>query len=219
MNEYLWEFAQKLPSDNPFQIVLKSALSVAASSEADLGKTNNKWMCRKCKTLWMHGYFQVDEVASTNRYDKLIEKYQNKPSRTRKQQAYLDYLLGRKHVIAKYTCKLCSYKTRFITDKRNAKPVQKSLTLNKEHASPSTAVTNSKRKKRQRDPTAGLSIPLTTKGNHKNVLTKKTAKQASFSSKEPSKLNALANMLKKKSEGMSSAEPLTVQDRLKLLLK
>lgn len=73
---------------------------VAASSEADLGKTNNKWMCRKCKTLWMHGYFQVDEVASTNRYDKLIEKYQNKPSRTRKQQSYLDYLLGRKHVIA-----------------------------------------------------------------------------------------------------------------------
>lgn len=213
---------------------------VAASSEADLGKTNNKWMCRKCKTLWMHGYFQVDEVASTNRYDKLIEKYQNKPSRTRKQQSYLDYLLGRKHVIAvgiffffwvpsdskpvlqplqKYTCKLCSYKTRFITDKRNAKPVQKSLTLNKEHSSPSTAVTNSKRKKRKRDPTAGLSIPLTTKGNHKNVPTKKTAKQTSFSSKEPSKLNALANMLKKKSEGMSSAEPLTVQDRLKLLLK
>lgn len=220
MNEYLWEFAQKLPSENPFQVILKSALSVSASNAADVGKTNNKWMCRKCKTLWMHGYFHVDEVASTNRYDKLIEKCQNKTVRSKKQQAYVDYLTSRKRVTVKYTCKLCSYKTRVVTDKGNPKPVLTASSLKKEQAGPPSVVANSKKKKRKRDPTAGLSIPLTSKGTPQQNFTKKNAKPSSFSSKEPTKLNALANMLKKKGEGMSSAAgSLTAQDRLKLLLK
>ncbi|XP_055592331.1 uncharacterized protein LOC129744032 isoform X2 [Uranotaenia lowii] len=63
MNEYLWEFAQKLPNENGFQMVLKSALALTASKGADIDKTNDKWMCRKCKTLWMHGYFRAGEVS------------------------------------------------------------------------------------------------------------------------------------------------------------
>ncbi|EAT37919.1 AAEL010150-PA [Aedes aegypti] len=177
-------------------------------------------MCRKCKTLWMHGYFHVDEVASTNRYDKLIEKCQNKSSRTRKQQAYLDYLTSRKRVTVKYTCKLCSYKTRVITDRggTTSKSVSAALTSRKELTAPPVNVTSNKRKKRKRDPTAGLNISVAVKSGPQNV-PKKSTKPSSFSSKEPSKLNALANMLKKKTEGMSSVGTLTAQDRLKLLLK
>ncbi|XP_062545759.1 uncharacterized protein LOC134212162 [Armigeres subalbatus] len=215
MNTYLWEFAQKLPSENLFQVILKSALSVAASYHADVGKTNNKWMCHKCKTLWMHGYFHVDEVAGTDRYDKIIEKYQNKTIRSKKQQAYLDYLTSRKHTTVKYTCKLCSNQTRITTDKSCHKP--NASTSNLDVVCPPVIV-SSKKKKRKKDPTAGLTISLETKRSVPNV-TKKNKKLFSFSSKEPSKLNALANMLKKKSEGLSSAGSSSAQERLKLLLK
>ncbi|XP_065085124.1 uncharacterized protein LOC135707258 [Ochlerotatus camptorhynchus] len=210
MNEYLWEFAQKIPSDNQFQVVLKSALLQTASAGADVGKTNDKWMCRKCKTLWMHGYFHVDEIKSTNRYDKLLEKYRNKAVRTKKQQSHFDYLMSRKRVTAKYTCKLCSYKTRITTANKNP-TISESK---KEEAVPSAV--NSKKKKRNRDVNAGLNIPFAK--SSPQIAAKKSSK-ASFNSKEPNHLNALAIMLKKSSEGMSSAGSLKPQDRLKLFLQ
>lgn len=213
MNEYLWEFAQRLPSENKFQVILKSALSVAASNHANVDKTNNKWMCQKCKTLWMHGHFHVDEVAATNRYDRLIEKYQSKAFRSKKQQTYVDYLKSRQHVTLKYTCKLCSYKTRFTPKKPKTTTTN---IKNNEMCSP-IVVSSKKKKKRKRDPTAGLNVLQGANSSLPNMA--KTKRRLSFSSKEPSKLNALANMLKRKSEGMSSAASSSAQDRLKLLLK
>ncbi|XP_058446803.1 uncharacterized protein LOC131427539 [Malaya genurostris] len=191
MNEYLWEFAQKLPSENRFQIVLKSALSTIAAKRSDLGKTNDKWMCRKCKTLWMHGYFHVDEIQRTNKFDKLVPKYEIKSSLSRKQQTYLKYMQSRKNASIKYTCHICSYKTRvaIVQSSRSNKKMNVKVTKK--------AVLKTNKSKSQK----------------RTMAMNKKKPASTFNSNNSNKLQALSNILKNKSVEMSS------QDRLKLLLK
>ncbi|XP_058819367.1 uncharacterized protein LOC131682138 [Topomyia yanbarensis] len=202
MNEYLWEFAQNLPSDNGFQIVLKTALATAAA-QANLGKTNNKWMCRKCKTLWMHGYFHVDEIKATDKFDKVLSTYEVKTSLSKKQKTYMEYMQSRRNTTVKYTCHLCSYKTRAT--------VINSSSSGQNQPKKESATTKGKTKTDKRKPSRDRKNSLP---KHVSAQCAGKKKQASiFSSKNTNQLQALANMLKKGSTGMSS------QDRLKLLLK
>ncbi|XP_039430329.1 uncharacterized protein LOC120413524 [Culex pipiens pallens] len=211
MNEYLWEFAQAFPSENRFQLLLKSALSMTASVRAEVGKTNEKWMCRKCKTLWMHGCFKVDEVAGTARYDALLEKHSDVEQRSREQRKHYEYMQSRKATTAKFTCTICSYKTRIPVKGGDAipKPTVEPIKATPPPVTPTSA--SKKSRKRKKDPTAGLTIAAPKKkGNMSQAIG--TGKPATFSSKQPSQLQALAAALKKKKAG----EPV---DRLKLMLK
>ncbi|XP_055643494.1 uncharacterized protein LOC129779809 [Toxorhynchites rutilus septentrionalis] len=211
MNDYLWEFAQKLPSDNHFQLVLKSALSVRACGATDLDKTNNKWMCRKCKTLWMHGQFQVEEIPATEKLSGLVEKLENKPCCNKKQQNFKNYLESRKRTVVKYTCKLCSYKTRIaLKAESNARPL---VGQSKKEVPTVVAASsgNKKKRKHKRDPTAGLTIPTAVADSR---AAGKFKQPTAFNNKQSSQLHALAARLKQKSNGA-----MQTIDRLKLLLK
>uniref|UniRef100_A0A1Q3FVZ6 Uncharacterized protein n=1 Tax=Culex tarsalis TaxID=7177 RepID=A0A1Q3FVZ6_CULTA len=191
---------------------------MTAAARADVGKTNDKWMCRKCKTLWMHGCFRVDEVAGTARYDALLERHGDVDRRSRKQQKHYEYMQSRKRTTAKYTCTICSYKTRIPVKggEINTKP---SVQTKPTKATPSVDVvtpTSKKNRKRKKDPTAGLTIappPTKKKGNQSQAIDGN--KPSMFSSKQPSQLQALAAALKKKKTAETS-EPV---DRLKLMLK
>uniref|UniRef100_A0A8D8F080 (northern house mosquito) hypothetical protein n=1 Tax=Culex pipiens TaxID=7175 RepID=A0A8D8F080_CULPI len=214
MNEYLWEFAQAFPSENRFQLLLKSALSMTASAE--VGKTNEKWMCRKCKTLWMHGCFQVDEVAGTARYDALLEKFSDVERRSREQRKHYEYMQSRKATTAKFTCTICSYKTRIPVKggETISKPLVEPIKATPTAITPNIGNSSKKNRKRKKDPTAGLTIAAPKKkGNISQAIG--TGKSATFSSKQPSQLQALAAALKKKKAGETEGPT----DRLKLMLK
>ncbi|XP_038107297.1 uncharacterized protein LOC119766570 [Culex quinquefasciatus] len=214
MNEYLWEFAQAFPSENRFQLLLKSALSMTASAE--VGKTNEKWMCRKCKTLWMHGCFQVDEVAGTARYDALLEKHSDVERRSREQRKHYEYMQSRKATTAKFTCTICSYKTRIPVKggETISKPLVEPIKATPTAITPNIGNSSKKNRKRKKDPTAGLTIVAPKKkGNISQAIG--TGKPATFSSKQPSQLQALAAALKKKKAGETEGPV----DRLKLMLK
>ncbi|XP_053696525.1 uncharacterized protein LOC128743868 [Sabethes cyaneus] len=206
MNDYLWEFAQKLPSENKFQIVLKSALSLTASANADLGESNQKWMCRKCKTLWMHGYFQVTEVDATDKFDRTLEKYEDALDWSRKQRLFRKYMQSRKKTTAKYTCNLCSYKTRVNVREDDSKRAAK-VSGAKAEARTTKPIAKAKKNK-----------PLESRKKTKKRNAKSANKtNSSFSTKNTNQLQALVSMLKRNSGTSSSATQ--VQDRLKLMLK
>ncbi|KAL1402437.1 hypothetical protein pipiens_019762, partial [Culex pipiens pipiens] len=114
----------------------------------------------------------------------------------------------------KFTCTICSYKTRI--------PVKGGETIRKPSVEPIKASpipvtptsSSKKNRKRKKDPTAGLTIAAPKKkGNISQAIG--TGKPATFSSKQPSQLQALAAALKKKKAG----EPEGPVDRLKLMLK
>lgn len=98
----------------------------------------------------------------------------------------------------------------------NKNPTTPVILESKKDDAPPSAV-NSKKKKRNRDLNAGLTIPFAK--SSPQIAAKKSSKASRFSSREPNDLNALANMLKKSSGGMSSAGSLKPQDRLKLFLQ
>lgn len=206
MNEYLWEFAQNLPGDNQFQIVLKSVLSLTASAKADIDEKNNKWMCRKCKTLWMHGYFDLTEVEPTDKFDKTLEKYEDTLDQTRKQRKFQKYMQTRKKTTAKFTCHVCSYKTRVnirnveSTSKPKEQKGKAGVRTGNAIAKPRNSKTNNSRKK--------------AKQNSAKFAKKK---DSSFSTKNTNQLQTLVTMLKRNSGTSSSTNE--VKDRLKLMLQ
>ncbi|XP_055549064.1 uncharacterized protein LOC129732302 [Wyeomyia smithii] len=205
MNEYLWEFAQKLPSENKFQIVLKSALSIKACAKVDVKENNDKWMCRKCKTLWMHGYFQVTEINATNKFDKTLEKYQQSLDLSRKQRVFQKYMQSRRKTTAKFTCQVCSYKTRTTVKEVETKSTAK---VSKGKTGARTTQTAVKQKK---------SKPIDKRKKNKRSNAKpSTKKDSSFSTKNPNQLQALVGMLKRNSG--TSSNTTQIKDRLKLML-
>lgn len=114
-------------------------------------------------------------------------------------------------VLQKFTCKICSYKTRIPVKGGDAipKPTVEPIKATPPPVTPTSAT--KKNRKRKKDPTAGLTIAAPKKkGNMSQAIG--TGKPATFSSKQPSQLQALAAALKKKKAG----EPV---DRLKLMLK
>ncbi|XP_035916290.1 uncharacterized protein LOC118513973 [Anopheles stephensi] len=120
MKKELWELGHQLPADNKFQAVLKLALLKKSFDSAQLtsNQTNDQHrkMCRKCHISWSDGFFSVEVIPSCNRSRTQIEKLLSKGRPTKKRQSLIEHLKTRMGRVAKYTCLVCSYKTRIPLD-------------------------------------------------------------------------------------------------------
>ncbi|ETN62155.1 hypothetical protein AND_006163 [Anopheles darlingi] len=118
MDTFLLEFARKFPCENKFQAVLKSALFTHSLNREALPVQQYRTRCRKCNVPWEDGFFTVTLLPPSKQCLKQIEKYESMTEPTRPQQSLLKYLKSRTRRIAKYTCSICSFKTRVRLDQK-----------------------------------------------------------------------------------------------------
>ncbi|XP_053665856.1 uncharacterized protein LOC128714999 [Anopheles marshallii] len=174
MNKRLWKIGQQFPVDNKFQAVLKMAyLHSLQHEEADVSD-NNK-MCRKCLIPWTDGYFSVAVVPKCNRSRKHIEKLESKRKLTKQQQSLVKYLKTRVGRIAKYTCQICSYKTRVPLDAKvkwaeRIEPVPVSKDIEFKASYDKWVEETQRKKKRHGKSNAGLKIPPKSNNNTGNAI-------------------------------------------------
>ncbi|XP_052899358.1 uncharacterized protein LOC128305790 [Anopheles moucheti] len=173
MNERLWKFGQEFPLDNKFQAVLKTALLRQSLKDEKADVSDNNKMCRKCLIPWTAGYFSVEVVPKCSRSINQIEKLESKRNLTKQQQSLVKYLKTRVGRIAKYTCQICSYKTRVPLDAKvkwaertEPAPVAKDSELK---ASYNKYVEETQRKRKHHGKSnAGLKIPPKSNNNTGN---------------------------------------------------
>nr|XP_040231976.2 uncharacterized protein LOC120955309 [Anopheles coluzzii] len=164
MNERLWTFAQQLPSENKFQAVLKLQLMRKSLKHERIQKSEHEKMCRKCHISWSAGYFSVEIIPGCKRNRRQIDQLQSKGELTKQQQSLLEYLKTRVGRTAKYTCGICSYKTRVQLDSNVKLPECKAaITVSKdeqrEKAYQQWLEETQRKRKRHGKSTAGLKIP------------------------------------------------------------
>ncbi|XP_058121582.1 uncharacterized protein LOC131293195 [Anopheles ziemanni] len=115
---HLHKCSDLLPSANKFQAVLKLGLRTAALRHSDDPLTADRTTCRKCFTPFSDGHFSVDILPPQRKNWKQIAKYNlsrkhRKQQKKQKQQMSLvQYLTKRTSLVAKYTCLVCSFKTK-----------------------------------------------------------------------------------------------------------
>ncbi|XP_050078487.1 uncharacterized protein LOC126565356 [Anopheles maculipalpis] len=176
MDKRLWRFGQQLPVENKFHAILKLELLRKSLGDWETIDTDehNK-MCRKCHIPWTDGFFNVEVVPGCKRSRMQIEKLQCKDKLTKQQQSLVKYLKTRTGRVAKYTCQICSYKTRIPLDPKVKWPTPKASTsavADSEEGAEFKEIYNQwlkeKQRKRKRDKIekAGLKIP--TKLNNQN---------------------------------------------------
>uniref|UniRef100_A0A182W7P9 Uncharacterized protein n=1 Tax=Anopheles minimus TaxID=112268 RepID=A0A182W7P9_9DIPT len=127
MNERLWEFGQQLPVDNKFQAVLKLALLRKSLDHEAIDAREHYKMCRKCYIPWTAGYFTVEVIPKCKRSRKQVEQLQSRNNLTKQQQSLVKHLETRAGRVAKYTCQICSYKTRIPLDARVKLPERRTV--------------------------------------------------------------------------------------------
>ncbi|XP_058061612.1 uncharacterized protein LOC131211940 [Anopheles bellator] len=120
MGNFLLEFAQQFKCENKFQAVLKSALLKQSLKDEDLVPQQYREMCRKCAVPWKEGYFSVVLLPASSQSLKQVARYEAMSELTKQQKSLLKYLKSRTRRIAKFTCSICSYKTRVRLDQRTA---------------------------------------------------------------------------------------------------
>ncbi|XP_052864158.1 uncharacterized protein LOC128270780 [Anopheles cruzii] len=118
MGHFLLQFAQKFKCENKFQAVLKSALLKHSLKDDDLVPQQYREMCRKCGVPWQEGLFSVVLLPASTQSLKQVERYEAMSDLTKQQKSLLKYLKSRTRRIAKFTCSICSYKTRVRLDQK-----------------------------------------------------------------------------------------------------
>ncbi|XP_049279294.1 uncharacterized protein LOC125761821 [Anopheles funestus] len=156
MNSLLCEFVRQLPADNKFQAVLKIAYWRILQGEKIDANESNK-MCRKCHMPWTAGYFTVEVIPKCNRSSKQIEKLESRKHLTKQQQSLVKHLKTRVGRVAKYTCQICSCKTRIPLDARVKLP--KSVPTPKTTPESTASDFMVKKPKREENLNAGIKIP------------------------------------------------------------
>ncbi|XP_050096286.1 uncharacterized protein LOC126578088 [Anopheles aquasalis] len=183
MDTFLLEFARKFPCENKFQAVLKSALFTHSLKREALPVQQYRTRCRKCNVPWEDGFFTVTLLPPSKQCLRQIEKYESMTEPTKQQLSLLKYFKSRTRRIAKYTCSICSFKTRVRLD-------QKTVLQKPQNDSAISMVTEEieeqKRKKRKRHgkSNAGLTIP-TSNSNSKGELSVTPGPLQSSANKAP----------------------------------
>ncbi|XP_035779418.1 uncharacterized protein LOC118459794 [Anopheles albimanus] len=183
MDTFLLEFARKFPCDNKFQAVLKSALFTHSLKREALPIQQYRTRCRKCNVPWEDGFFTVTLLPPSKQCLKQIEKYESMTEPSRPQLSLLKYLKSRTRRIAKYTCSICSFKTRVRLDQKMVLQKQQNDTANS--TVPDVVEGEErKRKKRKRHGknNAGLTIPTS---NHSSKSEFSASPSSQLSAKKP----------------------------------
>uniref|UniRef100_A0A182MZB0 Uncharacterized protein n=1 Tax=Anopheles dirus TaxID=7168 RepID=A0A182MZB0_9DIPT len=193
MDEKLLQFGQQLPTDNKFQAIYKLALLRKSEIES---KTDDTEICRKCKIPWADGFFSFELIPRCKRSQRQIQALQARGELTKRQQSLVNYLCTRVGRTAKYTCQLCSYKTRVQLDgklnlSKLVAPEEPSKATKAREEYEEWLKQQQKKRKRHGKSTAGLKIPkmgtenssnsntnTNTNTNNTNVTTSGQAKPA-----------------------------------------
>uniref|UniRef100_A0A182JSC8 Uncharacterized protein n=1 Tax=Anopheles christyi TaxID=43041 RepID=A0A182JSC8_9DIPT len=210
----MWSFAQQLPLENKFQAILKLELLRKSLNYEKIETTEYNVMCRKCHIPWTAGFFSVEVIPGCKRSRMQIQQLECKGELTKQQQSLVKYLKTRIGRTAKYTCQICSYKTRIQLDARVKlpefrAPVVASKDEQMEIAYQKWLEETQKKRKRHGKSNAGLKLPPKPKNASSDVSKPATSsaagnKKGSF---KPTDFRLIQRMLANTMSAKSNNKP------------